>query len=229
MTSRINIPLSLRRVLRDHHALLTAGLALLAVMGVMYFFAAVAAAEALRPMYDPVQRTISELAVGRYDYLQISAFVALGLSLVALPAGLWQRMRRTVLSRVGIGLVASGGVASLVAAAFPTDLRGATFATLAGHVHNITAGTGYACLITAMLLLSLHFRGDAQWRSYHRLSLVLTALGVVALLGLAAAGGGDFAGLVQRLMAIPLLSWVMLTGMRAARLTPLGASTDPSR
>ena len=227
MGNLANIQRGWRRSFLKHHALLTAGLAALAVVGVLYFFAAVATAEALRPMYDPVQRTISELAVGRYDYLQISAFVALGLSLVALPGGLWIRVRRTLLSRLGIVLIAAAGLASLVAAAFPTDLRGAAVETLAGEVHTTTASTGYACLITAMLLLSLHFRGDRHWRSFHPLSLALTVGGIAALIAMAATGSsGDLAGLMQRLMTVPLLSWVMLTGMHAARLAPVKRASD---
>lgn len=198
---------------------ITACLAGIAVVGVLYFFAAVSAEEALRPMYDPVQRTISELAVGRYSFLQISAFIALGLSLLALPAGLWRRMRATLVSRLGLCLIALGGVASFVAAAFPTDLRNAAVATVSGQIHATSAGAGYACLITAMLLLSLHFRGELHWRPIHLPAFVLTLAGIAALLSLAAVGQSDIAGLVQRLMVVPLLSWVMLTGIQAMRIS----------
>jgi hypothetical protein len=189
---------------------ITSCLAGVTVLGVLYFFAAVSAEEALRPMYDPVQRTISELAVGRYDFLQISAFVALGLSLLALPAGLWRRLRSTLVSRLGLCLIALGGVASFVAAAFPTDLRNAAVATVSG---------GYACLITAMLLLSLQFRGDLRWRPIHLPASGLTLAGIAALLSLAAVGNSDITGLVQRLMVVPLLTWVMLTGVQAMRIS----------
>jgi hypothetical protein len=198
---------------------ITACLAGIAVVGVLYFFAAVSAEEALRPMYDPIQRTISELAVGRYGFLQISAFIALGLSLLALPAGLWQRLRSTLVSRLGLCLIALGGVASFVAAAFPTDLRNAAVATVSGEIHATIAGAGYACLITAMLLLSLHFRGDLRWRPIHLPASVLTLAGIAALLSMAAVGQSDIVGLVQRLMIVPLLSWVMLTGIQAMRIS----------
>lgn len=198
---------------------ITAGLAGVAVVGVLYFFAAVSAEEALRPMYDPIQRTISELAVGRYGFLQISAFIALGLSLLALPAGLWRRLRSTLVSRAGLCLIALGGVASFVAAAFPTDLRNAAVATVSGQIHATIAGAGYACLITAMLLLSLHFRGDLRWRPIHLPACVLTLVGIAALLSMAAVGNSDIIGLVQRLMVVPLLSWVMLTGIQAMRVS----------
>jgi hypothetical protein len=198
---------------------ITACLAGIAVVGVLYFFAAVSAEEALRPMYDPIQRTISELAVGRYGFLQISAFIALGLSLLALPAGLWQRLRSTLVSRLGLCLIALGGVASFVAAAFPTDLRNAAVATVSGEIHATIAGAGYACLITAMLLLSLHFRGDLRWRPIHLPASVLTLAGIAALLSMAAVGQSDIVGLVQRLMVVPLLSWVMLTGIQAMRIS----------
>ena len=200
-------------------AWLTASLAGAAVVGVLYFFAAVSTEEALRPMYDPIQRTISELAVGRDSFLQISAFVALGLSLLALPAGLWQRLRSTVVSRLGLCLIAVGGVASFVAAAFPTDLRNAAVATLSGQIHATTASTGYACLITAMLLLSLHFRGDLRWRPIHMPASALTLVGIAAAISLCVVGDSDVTGLVQRLMVVPLLAWVMLTGIQAMRVS----------
>jgi hypothetical protein len=209
--------------------LITACLAGIAVVGVLYFFAAVTTEEALRPMYDPVQRTISELAVGSYGFLQISAFVALGLSLIALPAGLWQRLRSTLVSRVGLCLIALGGVASFVAAAFPTDLRNAAAATVSGQIHATIAGAGYACLITAMLLLSLHFRDDLRWRPIHLPASVLTLSGIAALLSMAAAGNSDVAGLVQRLMVVPLLSWVMLTGIQAMRVSAAGRRETAER
>jgi hypothetical protein len=201
---------------------ITACLAGVAVVGVLYFFAAVSAEEALRPMYDPVQRTISELAVGSYGFLQISAFVALGLSLLALPAGLWRRLRATLVSRLGLCLIALGGVSSFVAAAFPTDLRDAAVATVSGQIHATIASAGYACLVTAMLLLSLHFRGDLHWRPIHLPASVLTLAGIAALVSLAAVGNSDIAGLVQRLMVMPLLTWIMLTGVHAMRISAAG-------
>ncbi len=119
-------------------------------------------------------------------------------------------------------------MASFVAAAFPTDLRGAA-ETVAGEVHSTIASTGYACLITAMLLLSVHFRGDRHWRSFHPLSVALTLGGVAALIAMAVTGSGVDAGLVQRLMTVPLLSWVMLTGMHATRLAPVKSASAPWR
>ena len=207
--------------------MITACLAGVAVVGTLYFFAAVTTEEALRPMYDPIQRTISELAVGRYGFLKISAFIALGLSLLALPAGLWQRLRMTLVSRAGLCLMALGGIASFVAAAFPTDLRNAAVATASGQIHATIAGAGYGCLITAMLLLSLHFRGDLRWRPIHLPSSALTLVGIAALLSMAAVGQSDIAGLVQRLMVVPLLSWGMLPGIQAMRISAAVAAARP--
>jgi hypothetical protein len=191
----------------------------LAVLGVLYFFAAVSVAEALRPMYDPVTRTISELAVGRNGWLQVSAFVVLGLSFWALPAGMWRRVRATLFSRLGLILLLVSGASSFVAAAFPTDLRGAAVATLSGDVHETAASVGYACLITAMLLFSWHFRRDESWRRFRPLSTGLTLLGLGILIAMAVTGNSDVAGLLQRTMAATLLVWVALAGVQAGRLS----------
>jgi hypothetical protein len=195
----------------------TAFFAAVVVLGVLYFFAAVSAAEVLRPMYDPIQRTISELSVGRYGFLQISAFCALGVSLVALPVGLRKRLKATVTSRMGLLLILVCGVSSFVAAAFPTDLRNAVM-TESGEIHQLSASVGYGCLITAMLLLSWHFRGDKPWRSFHLTSTGLTLLGLAMLLTMAATGNSDIAGLLQRIMAATVLMWIALTGVHAGRL-----------
>ena len=191
-----------------------------AVLGVVYFFTAVSVEESLRPMYDPVTRTISELAVGRYGSLQVSAFVALGLSLWALPAGLWRRVRATIFSRLGLALLVVCGASSFVAAAFPTDLRGAVVATVSGDVHSVAASVGYSCLIAAMLLFSWHFRHDRSWHHFRPISIGLTLAGLALLVTMAAMGSGsDVAGLLQRSMAATLLVWVALAGAYAGRLS----------
>jgi len=189
------------------------------MLGVLYFLAAVSVAESLRPMYDPVTRTISELAVGRNGWLQVSAFVVLGLSFWALPAGMWRRVRATLLSRLGLILLLVSGASSFVAAAFPTDLRGAVAATVSGDVHEVAASVGYACLITAMLLFSWHFRADHSWRHFRPVSTALTLVGLGILIAMAVTGDSDVAGLLQRTMAATLLLWVALAGAHAGRLS----------
>ena len=159
------------------HPWLATFFAAVAVVGVLYFVAAVSVAELLRPMYDPVQHTISELAVGRDGWIQVSAFVMLGVSLLALQHGLWRRLRATLLSRSGLILLALCAAATFVAAAFPTDLKGSVVHTVSGDVHAWTASVGYGCLILGALLLSIHFRHDPHWRSYHRPSLALVSPG----------------------------------------------------
>jgi hypothetical protein len=200
-------------------ALAAALLAAFSVAGVLYFLAAVSVSQELRPMYDPVQRTISELAIGRDGFIQVSAFVVLGLSLVALPYGLRGRLRATLASRLGRALLLVCGVSSFVAAAFPTDLRTALVTTITGQVHAVSASLGYFCLICAMLLLTWHFRRDAAWHALRLPSAVLTLAGVAALIALGISGEGSVTGLLQRLMAVTLLSWVALTAVHACRLS----------
>ena len=221
----------IRATLRVNHLLAwaTALAGALAVLGVLYFFAAVSVGEFLRPMYDPVTRTISELAVGRNGWLQVSAFVALGLSLWALPAGMWRRVRATVVSRLGLLLLLACGTSSFVAAAFPTDLRGAVVATLSGDIHEVAASVGYACLITAMLLFSWHFRRDHPWRHLHPVTTGLTFAGLGLLIAMAVTGQSDLAGLLQRTMAATLLAWVALAGVQAGRLSLVALAARPER
>ena len=213
---------------RPTRAWFATALATFTVAGILYFFAAVTAEELLRPFYDPVQRTISELAVGPFGFLQTSAFVALGLSLLALQHALYRRLRHTMASSVALALIGLCGLLSFAAAAFPTDLKGAV-ATAAGTVHELAASIGYAGLIIAMILLSLHFRRDDRWRAFARPSSGLAVLGVVTSIVMGATSHTDVSGLSQRLMVVPLLSWVVWTALhaRSAHVAPAAALTPP--
>jgi hypothetical membrane protein len=194
-------------------------LATFAVVGIVYFFAVVTVEELLRPLYDPIQRTISELAVGPLGYLQTSAFVVLGLSLLALQHALYRRLHHTVLTRIALVLLGLCGVFSFLAAAFPTDLKGAVV-TAAGTTHELVASVGYAGLIIAMILLSLHFRRDPHWRPFFRPSSSLAVLGVATSIFMGATSNTDLGGLSQRLMVVPLLVWVVLTSLHVRSLAP---------
>ena len=204
-------------------------LATFTVIGIVYFFAAVTAEELLRPLYDPFQRTISELAVGPFGFLQTSAFVALGLSLLALQHALHRRLRHSPFSHIALVLLGLCGVASFLAAAFPTDVKGAVV-TAAGTVHEAVASFGYAGLIVAMILLTLHFRRDPRWRSFFTPSSSLSVLGVGASIFMGATSNTDLSGLSQRVMVVPLLMWVVLTSLRVRSLgrEPVSAEDMPT-
>jgi hypothetical protein len=202
---------------RAWRAWLVTALATFTVLGILYFFAAVTTEELLRPLYNPIQRTISELAVGPFGFLQTSAFVVLGLSLLALQHGLARSVRRSALSQIAFVLIALCGVAAFLAAAFPTNLQGAVV-TLAGEIHESAADFGYAGLIVAIILLTVHFRRDDRWRTYFTASSSLAVLGAGSSVFMGATSGSDLSGLSQRLMVVPLLLWVVLTALRMRSL-----------
>jgi len=208
---------------RAWRAWLVTALATFTVLGILYFFAAVTTEELLRPLYDPVQRTISELAVGPFGFLQTSAFVVLGLSLLALQHGLARSVRRSALSQVAFVLIALCGVAAFLAAAFPTNLKGAVV-TVAGQIHESAADFGYAGLIVAIILLTVHFRRDERWRAHFGASFSLAVLGAGSSIFMGATSGSDLSGLSQRLMVVPLLLWVVLTALRMRSLPPVPAT-----
>jgi hypothetical protein len=199
-------------------ARLAALFATVTVAGIAYFFVAVLVEQSLRPAYNPVQATISELAVGRYGFLLTSGFYVLGTSILSMSIGLWQRVKATLTSRLGLALLALSGVAAFIAAGFPTDLTGAAMKTTDGEIHDIVADSGYTLLILAILALTLHFRRERRWRSYHPISLVLAVSGCLALITVGITSNTAAAGLAQRVMAVTLLAWVALTALRLFRV-----------
>jgi hypothetical membrane protein len=188
------------------------------VAGVVYFGAAIVIEQALRPTYNPVQTTISELAVGRYGFLLTSGFYALGTSFLTMGLALWRGLRATLTSRLGLALLAVCGIAAYLAGIFPTDLAGAVVTTTAGTIHMIVASAGYTGLILAIWLFTRYFHRDEAWRAHHRVSLALGVLGSAALIAVGFTGHTAEAGLAQRIMAVTLLAWVGLTALRLRAL-----------
>lgn len=213
--------------------LLAAGLArptvlpMLAFAGLLYFVVVVLGEPFVRPDYSLLSHPISDFAVGRYGFLQTSALFALGVALFALDRSLWRVLALTRLSRTGLVALTLCAFASFGTGIWPADIAGTVVATTSGALHSVSAYGGYCSLATAMALLSLHFRRDVAWRRLFVPSLVLTALGVLTLAFVVQTAGTDMAGLSQRLMAVPLLLWLLVTSRRARVV--LAARSQPAR
>jgi len=169
---------------------------------------------------------ISELAIGRFGFVQTIAFLALGVGSLALAAGIRRATRGSWGSLVGSVLFGLFGVGVLVDALFPIDLGGMQPQTVVGTVHILAALVAFVCAVLGMFVLTRTFKRDARWASYWRSSLVLA---LVALAAFFLPSEGEWAGIFQRIFVGVIIAWMVLAA-GGLRSIAGGASTHrPSR
>jgi hypothetical membrane protein len=223
-----------RTVIRRMTVVVTGGvrptiLPMVALAGFLSFVAVVLSEPVLHPRYSLLLHPISDFAIGRYGYVQTAGLFALGVALLTLDVSLWRSLTLTRWSRAGLVAITLCGFASLGTGIWPADVAGSVVETTSGVVHAVAADVGYCSLTAAMVLLSLHFRRDRPWRRLFVPSLVLAVLGVLALVVVAWTAETSIRGLSQRIMAVPLLLWLLVTSTRAHAVLVAKAGTGRLR
>ena len=191
-------------------------LALITILGTIFWLLIVVLLHFLRTDEDPINHQISNYATGSYGYLMSTAFIIWGIGIVALAAGLFLAV--TPRPRVGSVLVLIAGVALIIAGVFTGDVVTKDTprpTTTPGAIHDLSSVVFFLFLIAAMFVMARRFRRDARWRQVQRPSFWL---GVASALSLIVFVFGPIPlsidGLGQRIFAFWLLSWVLLAGIR---------------
>jgi hypothetical membrane protein len=174
------------------------------------FFAATALLLPIVSEYSLTADYISELAIGRYGYLQTAAFFAAGLGTLSLAVGVREATRGSWGSGLGSALVGLYGVGLILAGIFPTDkidpAGRVVLPTSAGTVHMVASALAFVLVIAGMFVLSRTFKRDARWQPIWPWSLVLalaTLIGVIV----AAPSEGPWVGLIQRSYIGTIILW----------------------
>lgn len=197
-------------------------LALGGITGPVLFAVVVLVSGALRPGYSHLHHFISELGVAGTPYaalMNYAGFVPAGLMLAAfgvalafaLPSGRLNRVAAVLVTTFGVGIAASG---------LMSCDRGCPQGegSLENVVHNTIAPVSFLCLIAAMAMLGVGFRGFPAWRHLSRFSLLASTAALCLLIVLA--GSLDtrvLTGLWQRLLLAVLFSWCAIVGVEAFR------------
>lgn len=172
-----------------------------------------AALHLLNPGVNPVERTVSEYAVGPYGLLMLLVFFTFSLGISALAVGFYRglpgsRRSRTVLTLL---LVCAAGAA--LAGIFPTDLKDAP-RTFTGTLHSLASGVAFPSVVLAFWQLSHAFAEDERWRPFARTAQRLSLVAAVLLAATFLTSRTEIAGLTQRAFLSSALLWLLLAGRR---------------
>lgn len=178
----------------------------------------------LQPDYSHVRLPISALAAWPLGWIQETAFLILGLSIMALAYGLHRSIRPgKTASQGGAGaaLLAMGGIGVLVSAAFSWKMVDGVPTETPPHV--VGAITTFVSTGLGLVRLSRRMAGDAGWRD---LASYTKATGVVVLLLFVAVGFfaiepgtplHSWAGLLQRVLCTVMFTCMIVLALRLIR------------
>ena len=190
----------MRKLARCHAA------ATLALAGFAFWLAVVVSLPVLTPdAYDPVEQSISALALVRFGGFMNAAFLAFGLGSVALAYGLHRSLGDARLAPL---LLAACGLLWALLALFRTGSAG-----IGAAVHDTVATASFLLIVVVMFLFAGAFRGDGRWRSFAGPTAVWAVVAVGALLSIPLLGEGLF-GISERLYVAAFVSWMVTTAIR---------------
>ena len=159
-----------------------ARLALVGIVGTVFFIVALTAMHFLRP--DDIVRyggNIGFYSVGPYGSIFVAAFIALGLAGLALAFGLRLAVARSRSLRAGSVLIGLFGIGWILGGIFRDAPDVASLepvvqgkiSSVSMTVHGLGAFGGLFLLMAGMLVLSRAFKRDERWYSFWIPSLIL--------------------------------------------------------
>jgi len=206
-------------------------IAVVAIVG-QALFAATALLLPLVSEYSLTADYISELAIGRYGFLQTAAFFAAGVSSLALAVGIRVATKGSWGSRVGSIFIALYGLGGILVGIYPTDEVDAAgrigSPTSVGTVHIAVSALAFVFVIAGMFVLSRTFKRDARWRSFWSLSLVLAVAALVAFM-VSVPSQGPWVGLIQRIFIGTIILWQVLVAFRLRSIARGASAERPPR
>jgi hypothetical membrane protein len=201
--------------------------ALAGTVGPVLFFVVLLAEGAVRPGYEPLRNTISELSLGPRGWIQTANFLIFGILFAIFTRGLKAslddsrpaRLGTALLSVIGIGVMGSG---LFRAEPWPPSSMGPT-----GLLHLVCAMVLiFALMPVAAGVMTRAFVADVRWRSlgpvtgltaFVTLALLVGGLASMSPPGQAPRIGNEYAGLIQRVDVAVFLAWQIVVAWRITR------------
>ncbi|CAN5198155.1 hypothetical protein BH24ACT19_BH24ACT19_11080 [soil metagenome] len=180
--------------------------ATLAIVGFVWWIVTALALQILAAgANDPVEQSISELALGRFGTFMDVAFFAFGIGSLALAFGLYRSVYDALVAPL---LLAVAGVLWFLLGVFQTgpDRTGPA-------IHGSVASASFLLILVVMFLFARRFRGDARWRSFALPTSIWAIVAAGALFSIPLLGEEVF-GVSERVFVAVFVSWLLVTAIR---------------
>ncbi len=208
-------------------------LAMGGMFGTVLFFGLIFIIGATRDGYSFLTDEISQLSASGVPaaWAQATNFIVFGLIVIGLAFGLHLGITGGTGSITGPILIGAFGLLATIGnGIFPTDQYGAPETTV-GTLHSLTAGFGFIAVIVAMFVLPRRLRQDDNWSDLVGWSRWMgIAATILMLLFLFASETERFldghVGLVQRIFAATVLTWLFVLALRLFQVSNPQARTQ---
>jgi hypothetical protein len=190
----------------------------------------------LRPGYDPLGQTVSELALGPRGFIQIANFLVFGVLYATFALALRRDFRARGLSPWGPSMLVGIGAALFLSGVFVADPSVTPLSQYSTHgiVHAVVGIPIFLLMPVILVLVAFGIRRDAHWRPLLVPSIVAAAA-VVAVLAIAFANTrpiGEplypYTGLLQRAHAFSWFAWTVLAARHLGRGSAVGSRDEDS-
>ncbi|KPN20535.1 hypothetical protein AO715_11860 [Xanthomonas sp. Mitacek01] len=163
----------------------------------------------LRTDLDPVDSQMSLYLIGAWGPLLQSAYVALGIGMVALGWGLRLAHAPAARSAAALLLFALAGTSLSITAYAWMDLPGVD-RSMEGLIHGVSAQGAFLFATTGMAVQALNFLRDPRWRRAARWALPWALLCFASVWVLALWRDAP-RGLAQKTVIVLILGWMVCT------------------
>ncbi|HKI16994.1 MAG TPA: DUF998 domain-containing protein [Isosphaeraceae bacterium] len=188
------------------------------VAGIVVYIGVDVLLKFLRPEYSLVHNAESDYGRGPYFWVMDLNFLLRCAFSVALTGAIGLSTQMDARWRRGRELLLVWAIGSGLLAFFADDVEG-TPQRGSGAVHLVLALIAFTAVTIGTVLASLHFREDLQWRSISTTLLVISCVGVLALLLLGHSAGKVHSdgGLFERIFLGVELLWMAVAAIWIVR------------
>jgi hypothetical protein len=201
--------------------------ALAGTVGPLLFLTVLLVEGAVRPGYQPLRDTISQLSLGPRGWIQTANFLVFGMLFLIFARGVRASLAGSRAARAGSTLLFVIGAGVLGCGVFQAEPWPPSSMSPAGLAHLVCAMVlVFALLPVATGVMTRAVAGEAHWRalapasgltSLLTLGLLVGGLSLMSPPGRPARIGNDYAGLIQRVDVAVFLAWQVAVARRISR------------
>jgi hypothetical membrane protein len=196
---------------------IVAAMALVCIVGVVLFWVILFISQSLKPGYNPIAQSISDLALGPYGWLQNIDSFLLAFVAVSLGLGFYYSMRKGKGLRIVAILFGTMAFGEIIAGIFQVDVI-KTPLTAHALLHQVGASITAIAFPVAALMLLPALKADPDWKGLVNYTLVVIVsmliLEIAREVLLATTWLNPWFGLYEKGLLADSLVWVEVMAIR---------------